>query len=169
MGGSSIEDSKRIIVQTYKYDGAEHRQWPARISKFDSPLLVLEAAFDQDIQHDLLGTIASGTLSTEFYWLDRWYNIFRFCEPDQRLKSFYCNINAPPSFNGEILSYVDLDIDVLVQPDLSYQVLDLEDFKRNSQLYSYPAQVRENVQRALRELIGLIETREFPFAVQRPN
>ena len=124
---------------------------------------MLEAAFEENIEHDLLGTIASGTLSTEFYWLDRWYNVFRFCDPDNTLKSFYCNINLPPTFDGEVLRYIDLDIDVLVQPDFSYQVLDLEDFERHSQLYSYPQDVRDKADNALRELIRLIETRDFPF------
>jgi protein associated with RNAse G/E len=152
-----------IVVQTYKFDGVEHRRWRARVVKYERPLLILEAAFEEDIQHDLLGTIAGGTLSTEYYWLNRWYNVFRFCEPDQKLKSFYCNINLPPTFDGEVLSYVDLDIDVLVQPDFSYQVLDLEDFEKHSELYSYTREVREKAQQALGELIHLIEAREFPF------
>lgn len=126
-------------------------------------MLVLDGEFDQDIEHDLLGKIASGTLSREYYWLDRWYNVFRFSDPDQQLKSFYCNINMPPSFDGEILSYTDLDIDVLVKPDFTYQVLDLEDFERHAALYQYPEEVKANTRRALNELIGLIESRAFPF------
>ena len=125
---------------------------------------MLDAAFDEDIEHDLLGKIASGTLSTEFYWLDRWYNVFRFCNPDRTLRSFYCNVNAPPSFDGDVLSYVDLDIDILVQPDFSYQVLDLEDFEKHSRLYSYPQDVQQNAHRALDELIELIQARAFPFS-----
>jgi uncharacterized protein len=126
-------------------------------------LLVLDGEFDQDIEHDLLGRIASGTLSREYYWMDRWYNVFRFSDPNEQLKSFYCNINVPPNFDGEVLSYVDLDIDVLVQPDFSYQVLDLEDFERHAQLYQYPEDVKVNTRRALDDLIDLIEARAFPF------
>jgi protein associated with RNAse G/E len=114
----------------------------------------------------LLGTIASGTLSTEFYWLNRWYNVFRFSDPGSKLKSFYCNVNSPPSFDGNVLSYIDLDIDVLVQPDFSYQVLDLEDFENHARLYSYPTEVRENVRLALNELIRMVENRAFPFSLQ---
>jgi uncharacterized protein len=126
-------------------------------------LLVLDGEFDQDIEHDLLGRIASGTMSREYYWMDRWYNVFRFSDPNEQLKSFYCNINVPPNFDGEVLSYVDLDIDVLVQPDFSYQVLDLEDFERHAQLYQYPEDVKVNTRRALDDLIDLIEARAFPF------
>ena len=157
-----MEESNVIVVRVVKYDGTEYRRWPAFISKHDGPLLVLDAIFDQEIKHDLLGTIASGTISTEYYWLDRWYNVFRFSDRSRKLQNFYCNVNMPPSFDGRVLNYVDLDIDVLVKPDFSYQVLDLEDFEENARRYDYPVEVRDNANVALAELIRLIETRSFP-------
>ena len=156
-----IEDT--IVVSVLKYDGREHRRWPARIAKVEGPLLVLDAVFDEEIEHELLGTISSGTISTEYYWLDRWYNVFRFSDSDGHLKNFYCNINQPPVFDGRILSYIDLDIDVLVAPDFSYKVLDLEDFEENAKRYTYPGDVQANARRALLKLTSLIESRAFPF------
>ncbi len=132
--------------------------------KTAGPLLVLDAVFEGDIEHDLLGRISAGTHSTEYYWLDRWYNVFRFSDPSGgKLKNFYCNVNVPPRFDGHILSYVDLDIDVLVQPDFSYRILDLADFQENAKRYGYPVDVQENAQRGVDDLITLIETRSFPF------
>ena len=152
-----------IIVRVFKYDGREHRRWPARIAKSEGQLLVLDAVFDEEIEHDLLGTISSGTISTEYYWLDRWYNVFRFGDSDGRLKNFYCNVNQPPAFDGHVLSYVDLDIDVLIAPDFTYSVLDVDDFEENAKRYAYPVEVQANARRALEELIVLIESRAFPF------
>ena len=154
---------RQIIVSVLKYDMGEHRRWPARIATMEGPLLVLDAVFDGEIQHDLLGTISSGTISTEYYWLDRWYNVFRFSDPDRTLKSFYCNVNTPPLFDGRVLSYIDLDIDVLVAPDLTYKILDVDDFEENTRRYGYPEEVQANARQALAELTGLIETRSFPF------
>jgi uncharacterized protein len=127
--------------------------------------VVLDATFEEPIEHDLLGSIPVGTLSTEYYWLDRWYNIFRFSDPDRKLKKFYCNINMPPQFDGQTLTYVDLDIDVLVEPDLSYKVLDLEDFEDSARHYNYPSDIQQRARRALDEVIGLIDTRAYPFNV----
>ena len=133
------------------------------MAKFEGPLLVLDAIFEDEIEHDLLGTISSGTISTEFYWLDRWYNVFRFSDPDRKLKNYYCNVNQPPSFDGRVLSYIDLDIDVFVAPDLTYKILDVEDFEENARRYAYPEEVQANARRAVDELTGLIESRAFPF------
>jgi hypothetical protein len=146
-----------------KYDGREHRRWPARIAKAVGPLIVLDAVFDEEIEHELLGNVSSGTISTEYYWLDRWYNVFRFSSADWVLQKFYCNINTPPQFDGRILSYIDLDIDVVVEPDLTYRILDEDDFEQNAKSYAYPEEIRANARRALAALIGLIESRSFPF------
>jgi uncharacterized protein len=146
-----------------KYDGREHRRWPARIARTAGSLLVLDAVFDEEIEHELLGTISAGTISTEYYWLDRWYNVFRFSDSNQRIRNFYCNINQPPSFDGRVLSYIDLDIDVLVAPDFTYKILDVDDFEVNAKRYGYPDEVQTNARRALAELISLIEARAFPF------
>ena len=144
---------RSVIVRTYKYDGLLHRSWHAELMRQEGTLILLDARFADEVSHDLLGTIAIGTHSLEYYWLDRWYNVFRFSN------LFYCNVNQPPAFDGAVLTYVDLDIDVLVERDFSYRVLDLEDFEANE----YPADVQHNARQALTELIGLVETRSFPF------
>ena len=146
-----------------KYDGHEHRRWRARLAKTEGLLLILDAVFEEEIKHDLLGTIPVGTHSTEYYWLDRWYNVFRFSDSDGKLQIFYCNVNAPPQFDGRVLSYIDLDIDVLVAPDLTYRILDIDDFEENAKRYPYPEEVQANARGALAELTALIESKSFPF------
>jgi protein associated with RNAse G/E len=160
---SAQSSLKTIQVRAYKYDGSAHRSWPAQVLRQEGSLIVLDAKFPEEVVHDLLGTIASGTHSLEYYWLDRWYNVFRFAQPNGELRNYYCNVNVPPTFDGETLSYVDLDLDILVEPDLSYQILDVEDFDRNAKLYGYSDEVQSKARQAVDELVTLIETREFPF------
>ncbi len=161
---SKLQAAKaRIEVCSYKYDGLLHRTWPAELVRQEGSLIVLDAKFSAEVIHDLLGTIASGTHSLEYYWLDRWYNIFRFAEPGGSLRNYYCNVNVPPTFDGETLSYVDLDLDILVEPDLSYRILDVEDFERNAKAYSYSVEVKANAHRAVTELVSMIENHAFPF------
>ena len=158
-----MNSPKTITVRACKYDGVQHRQWPATILRQEGALVVLDARFEEEIQHDFLGTIALGTTSLEYYWLDRWYNVFRFSDPCGTLRNYYCNINIPPTFDGQVLSYIDLDIDILVDTDCSYRVLDLEEFEQNAARYGYAKEVRLGAEKALRELITLIESRHFPF------
>src|SRR2546430_1520193 len=112
--------SGKITVRVLKHDGAEYRRWSARLARREGTLMVLDAEFEYDVQHHLLGDIPRGTRTIEYYWLDRWYNIFRFLRDDTETRLYYCNINMPPSFENDVLTYADLDIDLLVQPDFSY-------------------------------------------------
>lgn len=150
-------------VRALKHDGRLHREWKARVAERRGTLVVLDAVFDSEIRHPLLGTIAAGTRSIEYYWTDRWYNVFRFTEADGRLRNYYCNINTPAHFEDDTLTFTDLDIDVLVAPDFSISVLDEDEFALHAVELNYPAELQRQVRTALAELLALIERRGFPF------
>ena len=152
-----------ISVRACKYDGRVHRSWAAQLRERRGSLIVLDAVFAEEVRHPLLGTIAPGTRSTEYFWTDQWYSVFRFAETSGALRNYYCNINAPAEFDDHVLRFVDLDIDVLVAPDYSYSVLDTEEFAANATRFGYPAELCRRSAEALAELITLIETRRFPF------
>ena len=157
------KSDKIITINSHKYNGKIHRTWMADFIGQENSLLSFVGEFKSKVSHPLLGVIGRGTVSYEFYWLDCWYNVFRFHEPDGKFRNFYCNVNMPPVFKNGFLDYVDLDIDVLVEKDFSYQILDLEEFEENARLYLYPNDLREKVAASLSELICLIENRIFPF------
>jgi protein associated with RNAse G/E len=160
-----MRDGEELIVQSRKHDGHVHRSWPARFSRSEGTLIVLEGFFAEEVRHPFIGTIEAGTLSTEFYWTDRWYSVFRFQTPLGRLLNFYCNVNTPPLLETRVLSFIDLDVDVLVNPDYSYTVLDEDEFEIHAELYRYPPLYRTRVQAALAEIIRLIKTQEFPLSL----
>jgi protein associated with RNAse G/E len=155
----------QITVRVLKYDGTEYRRWDATMARQEDRLIVLDAEFDHDVQHHLLGEIPRGTRTLEYYSLDRWYNVFRFLEANGTTKLFYCNVNMPPTISSSSLTYIDLDIDILVRPDFSYQILDLEEFAANAARYGYPEQVKTRSHEAVDELIAMIKARQFPFGV----
>lgn len=158
-----LNSTNTIIINSRKFDGVIHRTWKAKLIEQNNSLLSFVGEFEKEVFHPSLGVIRRGTISYEFYWLDRWYNVFRFHEPDSSLRNFYCNVNMPPTFINEVLNYVDLDVDILIWKDFSYQVLDLDEFEDNARKYSYPEDLRRKVQTSVSELIFLIENRIFPF------
>ena len=154
---------KLITINSRKYDGKIHRSWKATLIGQTNSLLKFVGEFDQEIKHPHLGVIKPGTVSYEYYWLDRWYNVFRFHEPEGDLRNFYCNVNLPPKFENDVLNYVDLDIDVLVWKDFSYSILDLEEFEENALIFNYPAELITETKANLDKLLYQIENRKFPF------
>jgi len=152
-----------ITVRVLKYDGTEHRRWNAQLVRRDGSLIVLDAEFDSAVHHEQLGHIPVGTRTVEYYWLDKWYNAFRFLRDDGETRFWYCNVNSPPIVEDSCLTYVDLDIDVLVNPDFSYQILDLDEFEHHALTFTYPQEIQESAKTALMELISRVERRQFPF------
>lgn len=156
-------NQQKIKVEALKYDFSLHRVWDCSLIAETEEMWQFVGIFQEEIKHPLLGVIRPDTVSYEFYWKNRWYNVFRFHEPEGELRNFYCNVNQPPVLNNNVLRYVDLDIDVLVAPDFSYQILDLDEFAENSLKHQYPAETIHKAEASLSELIRLIEAREFPF------
>lgn len=155
--------NKDVIINSRKYDGRIHRTWKAKLIKSEDSLLTFVGEFDKEVEHPQLGVIRRGTISYEFYWLDRCYNVFRFHNSDGQLRNFYCNINLPPKFKKGVLDYIDLDVDLLIWKDFSYQILDLDEFEENARRFSYPDVLRQTVRDNLSELIALAENKFFPF------
>ena len=158
-----MEAGTEVWVESLKYGGILHKRWRARLEHLRGSLLVLEGVFEDEVRHPLLGLIRAGTRSTEYFWTDRWYNVFRFREPTGELRCFYCNVNMPPQLSEGRLTFVDLDVDILVAPDFSYSVLDEDEFEENQEKYRYPLEFHTQAVRARDELISMIKGRAFPF------
>jgi uncharacterized protein len=154
-----------ITVNSRKYDHTVRRSWDCELISFDESLLVLKGLFENEVVHPDLGCIEAGTISHEYFWFDRWFNVFRFEEPNGALRNFYGNICMPPSFDGNTLDYVDLDIDIVVWPDQTRQILDEEEFAQNAKRWSYPDTVIGAAEEGLDELLKMAASHQFPFSV----
>lgn len=152
-----------FTVRVLRYDGTEYRRWYAKLARRDDPLIVLDAEFDVEVQHLHMGHIPLGTRTVEYYWLGRWYNVFQFLDDAGKTRLWYCNVNLPPIVEEASITYVDLDLDLIVRTDFSYQILDSDEFEHHARIFSYPEEVQESARQALTDLISRIENRRFPF------
>lgn len=153
---------QNVTVNSRKFDLSIRRTWPCELIEQNDPLIILVGKFDHDVSHPGLGAIKRGTTSYEYFWLDRWYNIFRFHEPDGSLRNYYCNVAMPPTFKDGVLDYVDLDIDILVWPDRNYEVVDCDEFERNALKYGYPNEIRQKAETSVGEMLQMIDRDELP-------
>ena len=151
-----------LTVNAKKYDGRVRKIWKGGVLSQSDDSLVLVAKFEETVEHNDLGCIKSGTISFEHFWFDRWYNIFRFHKPDGELLAHYCNVAMPAVLEDDVLSYVDLDIDVIKWPDGRVDVLDRDDFEENTLKFGYTPNVIERAEQSLAELLALIENDGLP-------
>lgn len=152
-----------IKVISRRIDGGIKRTWDAELIRLTGSNIVLDGRFASDVEHPDLGLIRKGTISIEYYWTDRWYNIFAFYQPDGIFRNFYCNINQPPLFNTKTLDYIDMEIDLFIDKDLSSRILDLDEYEAAKKKYAIKPEIDAEVFRAVSELETMLSKGEAPF------
>jgi predicted RNA-binding protein associated with RNAse of E/G family len=65
-----------------------------------------------------------GTITVAYYWADRPYNVYHWLAPTGDTLAWYFNISGPARIGDGRVEWEDLEVDVLVTPDLQAQVLD---------------------------------------------
>jgi protein associated with RNAse G/E len=107
---------------TYEYEGT-------LLSRSEHSV-VLEALFDRADLPFMDVVFRTGDRFVEYYYTDRWYNIFAVHDRDDgRVKGWYCNIGKPAVFEDGVVSYVDLALDLWVATDGRQTVLDEDEFE----------------------------------------
>jgi protein associated with RNAse G/E len=107
---------------TYEYEGV--------MVHHDDHLLVIEALFDRADMPFMGVLFKTGDRFVEYYYNDRWYNIFEIHDrDDDAVKGWYCNVSEPAVFRDGIVSYVDLALDLWVGVDGQQTVLDEDEFE----------------------------------------
>ena len=106
----------------YEYEGDElHR---------DENSITLEALFTRADMPFMNVIFKRGDRFVEHYNSDRWYNIFAiFDRDDGKIKGWYCNIGKPAVFEEDVISYVDLALDLWVSVNGEQFVLDEDEFE----------------------------------------
>ena len=99
----------------------------------------------------------------EFFYADRWYNVFEIRDGDGRLKGWYCNITRPARIGPDEFAAEDLALDLWVTPDGASELLDEEDF---AELELEPEE-RRKAREALLDLRHRVETGQSPFGGER--
>ena len=107
---------------TYEYEGV--------LLSRDENSITLEALFDRADMQFMNVVFKTGDRFVEYYYTDRWYNIFAIHDRnDGKIKGWYCNIGKPAVFEDGIVSYVDLALDLWVSTDGKQTVLDEDEFE----------------------------------------
>jgi uncharacterized protein len=102
---------------------------------------------------------APGDLFVEWFYTDRWYNIFEIHSAGGRLKGWYCNIAEPASIAAGVVASRDLLLDLWVNPQGEMQVLDEDEFAAAA----LDDATRARAQHSLAELKAAVQARQPPF------
>lgn len=105
--------------------------------------------------------LKTGDIFTEWFYTDRWYNVFQINDVDSgSLKGYYCNLTRPAHIIEASLSAEDLALDIFVKPDGEILRLDEEDYAA----LPLADDERKQVEVAIATIEDLVKRRVAPFA-----
>lgn len=119
----------KVRIQKLTPDGEVKYEYGGTLFERDAHQIVVEAFFDRDDFHFQDVVFKKGDRFLEFYYFDRWYNIFEIYDRDDgKLKGWYCNVGKPVVMKGDVVSYMDLALDLWISVDGKQTVLDEIEF-----------------------------------------
>lgn len=92
----------------------------------------------------------------QFFWPQRWYMLSAFYA-DRELVHTYASIIQPVQMEPNSLTYVDLDLNLLVKPDLRYEVLTQAEFEQAAESLYYSEETRIGALMAMDTLTNAIQ------------
>ncbi|MCX6066718.1 MAG: DUF402 domain-containing protein [Chloroflexi bacterium] len=120
----------------------------------------LEAHFNRADMPFQGTTLKRNDRFVELFYTDRWYNIFEIHDrDDDAIKGWYCNVGHPAVWDEQdVISYVDLALDLWVTPEGAQAVLDEDEFDD----LGLDAPTRAQALNALADLQQLFKSKQPP-------
>lgn len=121
----------KIKVQKKNPDGEVTVEYEGDVLSRGENSVTLEALFTRNDMPFMEVVFKKGDRFVEYYYADHWYNIFAIYDCDDgKVKGWYCNIGKPAVIEDEIVSYVDLALDLWVSANGNQTVLDEDEFEK---------------------------------------
>ncbi|WP_067621183.1 DUF402 domain-containing protein [Alicyclobacillus acidiphilus] len=136
-------------------DGTAHRIWSEAISTHTFGAYWIRP---NTSVYDANGRVWSSDFPVVgLFWPNQFYQVFLLLKSDRT--DYYANVIAPPLF-GEQVTFIDLDLDVIVENGL-VQLADIEEFEARKD--RYPVAWIQQAEQAARTLQTLAEASAGPF------
>jgi len=159
---------RTVSVQKRDWRGRARYAWEGTVLSQDASCLVILAPWNgpgEPIVGDL--QFVRGDRFVEYYYIDTGLAIWQVERSSGEIKGWYCNISRPIQIDGNMISFDDLLLDVVVHADGRYAVLDrgeLEQARRDG----LPDADASAAEATLRTVLDLIVRQQPPFTFSGP-
>lgn len=156
-----MKDKNNIVLQSYKHDQSLHRVWKTETLLEENDDVIIVANRRTRVIESNGRFWYTKEPSVSFFFKHHWYNVIGIIKRNDI--NFYCNISSPIYRDEEALKYIDYDLDVKVDSDYEYHLLDMNEFNRNQERMNYSSEIKNILFMELNDLKERIMARDFPF------
>lgn len=141
--------------------GEEKTRYTGEVIECRADGVVIEAYWTQAAKDLGYTRFEPGDRFIEYYFTNRWFNIFAISNSDGSRKGWYCNVAAPAVISADSIEQIDLLLDVWVDPTGKPLVLDEDEFEADTTLSD---EQRKGARQGLHDLLGIIALRKDMFS-----
>jgi protein associated with RNAse G/E len=160
------------IIKSFKHDGHLHRMWLENRRVPDRLLIPAHAGQSLQVFVNSQTPIREADGSewhsrnpgVTFFVPGQWFNVVALIESAGI--RYYCNIASPPYLYGNVLTYIDYDLDVILTAAGETYVVDEDEYERHKLNYHYSPVVDAKVKAGLGAVLELMGRRGAPFQDQ---
>jgi protein associated with RNAse G/E len=150
----------QIVVRKLDTQGLLVTSYTATVVERFADGVLLDARWERPTLALSYTTFETGDHFREWFYSDRWHNIFEIGTSEGALKGWYCNVAEPAVITETEIRCRDLLLDLWVAPDGATLVLDEDEFAADG---SIDAPTRAQALATLAELQEMVAARHPPF------
>lgn len=155
------KEGEPIQIHSYKHNEQIHRIWHETTVLKGTKKLVI-GANDRTLVTEADGrTWVTREPAVCYFHARYWFNIIGMLRGDGIY--YYCNLSSPFIFDKEALKYIDYDLDIKVFPDMTFTLLDEDEYEKHRKEMNYPDVIDRILKKNVEELIQWIRQRKGPF------
>ncbi|MCS7460759.1 DUF402 domain-containing protein [Paenibacillus doosanensis] len=157
-----MESSGNLTIQSLKYGNHLHYEWNTKLLEQTGEYVFVLGEKGRKLHHYTKGKIFTMDHWTiEFFSFTSWFTVSADIA-EGTIRQFYCNINQPARIQGNHVSFVDLDLDLICRGG-EWKVVDEDEFATNAVRYGYPDELIARARQELELLQKRVAERKFPF------
>lgn len=156
---------REIDISVYKYNRQIHYEWKTSLIKIDEDYILVKGNSGRKLVHHTKNRVFDcPNRSLEFFSLNEGFTVNIDIDESGQTE-YYCNICLPAEFDSikGTLSFIDLDLDLLIDNSSNRKVVDEDEFISNSITMNYPKETIDYARNSLSNLEKKILSKEFPF------
>lgn len=155
-------EGETVQIHSYKHNGRIHRVWQETTVLKGTANIVIGANERTLVIESDGRTWLTREPSICYFHAEHWFNIICMLREDGVY--YYCNLSSPFVYENSAIKYIDYDLDVKVFPDMSYVLLDEDEYEIHRRAMGYPPVIDQILKKNVDKLISWIQQKRGPFA-----
>ncbi|WP_170006519.1 nucleoside tri-diphosphate phosphatase [Bacillus fonticola] len=156
------QEGERVQIHSYKHDGNLHRVWDETLCLKGTNRIFIGGNDRTTVTESDGRTWITREPAICYFHAQHWFNVIGMLREDGIY--YYCNLSSPFLYDREALKYIDYDLDIKVFPDMTFDLLDEDEYELHRRQMDYPQSIDHILTHNVDKLIRWIRARKGPFS-----